>query len=157
MAVTPLPTDTFGRDDPTLPEDSLASSNYSRRTSQERPENQRSSYTSQTPRLQSRGFPTIQAPTLNNPTTILVVLLFLNLVWSMWRTVISAKNVRQELTREVAGIWVVGLGVLIVAEFNPQLALWFMVLITLGNVLFNSAANKTAIKGVSAAFVGSGK
>ena len=85
------------------------------------------------------------------------MLLFLNLVWSMWRTVIGGHDLRGELVREVAGIWFVGLGVLIVAEFNPQLAMWFMVLVTVGNILLNNAANKAAIKGVSTIFVGSGK
>jgi hypothetical protein len=56
-----------------------------------------------------------------------------------------AEGNRTTLVQNVAGIWVVGLGILVVAEFEPKLALLFAILFTIGNVIM-STGNKTAVQ-----------
>jgi hypothetical protein len=86
----------------------------------------------------------LSGPKFTSPTGALTSLLFLNLAWSMWRTIVAEGN-RTTLVQNVAGIWVVGLGILVVAEFEPKLALLFAILFTIGNVIM-STGNKTAVQ-----------
>lgn len=93
------------------------------------------------------------APDLKNPTGGLLGLLALNFAWTVWRgTVTNPGHILPTIMRSAAGLWFVGLGVLLVAEFNPQLAVLFMVLITIGNVLQDNGPNMQAISILNTAF-----
>jgi hypothetical protein len=76
-------------------------------------------------------------------------------MWSMWRTIVGGSD-RKTLVRSVAGIWVVGLGILIFAEFQPKLALMFVILLTIGNILSNVQGNTTAVGAFSRIFAKGG-
>lgn len=78
----------------------------------------------------------LSAPKFTSSTGAVVSLLFLNFAWSVWRTIVNAgSDVRTKLVQNVAGIWVVGLGILLLAEFQPHLALLFVILLTIGNII----------------------
>lgn len=95
----------------------------------------------------------VSAPDLQKPTGIVLALLAANLLWTIWRTTVTSPGkLIHKLPQAVAGLWVVGLGVLILAEFNARLAMLFMVLVTVGNVLFNSAANQSAMTALNSLF-----
>ena len=95
----------------------------------------------------------VSAPDLQKPTGVVLGLLAANLLWTIWRTTVTSPGkLIHKLPQAVAGLWVVGLGVLILAEFNARLAMLFMVLVTIGNVLFNSAANQSAITALNSLF-----
>jgi len=95
----------------------------------------------------------VSPPDLKKPTGIVLALLASNLLWTIWRTTVTSPGkLIHVLPQAIAGLWVVGLGVLILAEFNARLAMLFMVLVTVGNVLFNSAANQSAITALNSLF-----
>lgn len=149
------------------------SRHYVTRTAQQRPENRPVSYEDQDDteseesyqnrRRRTRvaggarsGIQTarkLSAPDLQKPTGIVLALLAANLLWTVWRTTVTAPGkLLTVIPQAVAGLWVVGLGLLIVAEFNPRLAMLFIVLVTIGNVLFNNAANQSAITALNSLF-----
>lgn len=99
----------------------------------------------------------LSGPKFTSSTSALVSLLLLNFAWSIWRTIVNHKSgLRQQLTKNVAGIWVVGFGILILAEFQPQLALLFTILFTIGNILTTVSGQGNAIKTLTSVFTKGG-
>lgn len=89
----------------------------------------------------------LKPPKFTSGNGAVISLIFLNFAWSMWRVIANNDTgVRTQLVRTVAGIWVVGLGILILAQFQSQLALMFAVLLTIGNILSNVKGNPKAIR-----------
>jgi hypothetical protein len=97
----------------------------------------------------------LSPPKFTSGTGATTSLLFLNLAWSLWRTIVGGAD-RKTLVRNVAGIWIVGIGILILAEFQPQLALAFAVLFTIGNIVSNVQGNSKAVKTLSTIFTKGG-
>lgn len=99
----------------------------------------------------------ISGPDLTKPTGAVVSLLALNFGWTVFRTAVTKgpSDVFHSMIRSFAGLWFVGLGVLIMAEFNARLAVLFMVLVTVGNVVSDNAANRVAIATLDKLFAGS--
>lgn len=89
---------------------------------------------------------------VSSPQGICVSLLALNGVWLIWRHIASVGAGKTplvqlsspELVRGFTGLWVVGLGILILAEWAPAIAVPFAILFTIGNLLGGGAANKAA-------------
>jgi hypothetical protein len=97
----------------------------------------------------------ISLPKFTSDTGAVVGLIALSMVWSLIRTFATADStqsglgaaapVHAQLVRVMAGTWVVGLGILIVHEFDPHVAMLFALLVLVGNVLTNNAGNKAVI------------
>lgn len=104
----------------------------------------------------------ISLPKFKSDTGAVVGLLMLSMVWSVVRTWTEnpsegfspASN--RAMLKIFAGTWIVGLGVLIVHEFDPHVAMLFAVLVLVGNVLTNNAGNKAVIGALNSLFVGTG-
>ena len=100
----------------------------------------------------------ISGPQFTSNTGAVVGLITLNAIWSMFRLFTVSgptggtanPTVRHAEIRILTGAWIVGLGVLIIHEFNPRLAMLFALLLFLGNVLSDGAANQVAINSLSA-------
>ena len=152
-------------DSPSTPDHGLATKADIRR-SQSKPENRPVSYQEQDRATSERSYQgqrrfggalrqasSVSAPDLTKPTGVVLTLLALNVAWTIWRTAVTAPgHLIRSLPKAFAGIWVVGLGILIVAEFNAQLAVLFTILVTIGNVLFDNAANHRAIGALNTLF-----
>lgn len=90
----------------------------------------------------------VSLPKFTSDTGGVIALVMANMAWSVIRTylqnpasgVLNPESI-QTYVKIVAGTWVVGLGVIIVHEFDPHLALLFAVLILVGNVLSNNRGN----------------
>lgn len=109
----------------------------------------------------------ISLPKFTSDTGAVVMLIVLNVTWSVLRTYAQSPNtaaedaalgpasvIHSKLTQVVTGAWVVGLGLLIVHEIDPHVAMLMAVLILVGNVLANNAGNKALINALNAVFVG---
>jgi hypothetical protein len=93
----------------------------------------------------------IGLPKFGSDTGGVVVLLLLNMTLSIMRTWIENPSdgfspvSNRAIVRIVAGTWIVGLGVLLVHEIDPHLALLFAIFILIGNLLYSGAGNKAVI------------
>jgi hypothetical protein len=124
---------------------------------QDAPENRPEYYASRRPAIRDTisGARQVTSSDFGKPTGILIGLLAVNFAWTLFRTIVNNPNkVFHTALQALTGLWVVGLGVLIVAQFNPRLAMLFMALITVGNVLGNNAVNNRAISALNGVFVG---
>jgi hypothetical protein len=106
----------------------------------------------------------ISLPKFTSDTGAVVMLVALNMGWSLLRTLTehadddpdkgAAGSQHGQLVKIVAGTWVVGLGVLIVHAFDPHVAMLFALLFVIGNVLSDNAGNTAVINAFDRVFVG---
>ncbi len=100
----------------------------------------------------------IGLPNFASDTGGVVVLLLLNMTLSIMRTWIEnpsdgfCPTSNRAIVRIIAGSWIVGLGVLIVHEVDPHLALLFAIFILLGNLLYSGAGNQAVINAFTELF-----
>jgi len=102
----------------------------------------------------------ISLPKIENETGGVVALLVISMTWSIVREWLKnpsggfnpASN--KQIVRILSGTWVVGLGVLVVHEFDPHLALLFAVLIVVGNIVSDNAGNKLVLGALDSIFSG---
>jgi hypothetical protein len=108
----------------------------------------------------------LSLPKFTSDTGAVVMLVAINMAWSIFRTFATAPNadpalgaagsVHGKLVRITAGAWVVGLGLLIVHEIDPHVAMLLALLFVIGNVLANNAGNKAVISAFDTLFAGNG-
>jgi hypothetical protein len=106
----------------------------------------------------------ISLPSFTSDTGAVVMLIVLNLAWSVFRTFAenpeadttlgAASSIHGQLVKIVTGSWVVGLGLLIIHEFEPHLAMLLALFFLLGNIVTNNLGNKAAINALNRLFVG---
>lgn len=106
----------------------------------------------------------LSAPKFTSDTGAVVMLIVLNMMWSLFRSMADAPNadntlgaaspLHPEFVQILTGTWVVGLGILIVHEVDPHVAMLLALLFVIGNVLTNNAGNKAAINVLSTVFSG---
>jgi hypothetical protein len=66
----------------------------------------------------------------------------------------TASPIHPEVVKILTGTWVIGLGLLVLHEVDPHVAMLFALLFVIGNVLTNNAGNQAAINALSTVFVG---
>ena len=102
----------------------------------------------------------ISLPKIENETGAVVALLVVSMSWSVVREWLKNPSggfspvSNKQIVRILTGTWVVGLGVLIVHEFDPHLALLFAVLIVVGNIVSDNAGNKLVLGALDSVFSG---
>lgn len=108
----------------------------------------------------------ISLPSFTSDTGAVVMLIVFNLAWSVFRTFAenpeadntlgAASSIHGQLVKITTGAWVVGLGLLIVHEIDPHVAMLLALLFLIGNILSNNVGNKAAINALNTLFAGSG-
>lgn len=106
----------------------------------------------------------ISLPSFTSDTGAVIALIGLNMAWSVFRefasnpeadsTLGAASPLHGSLVKIVTGAWVVGLGLLLVHEVDPHVAMLLALLFVIGNILSNNAGNKAAINALNTVFVG---